>query len=226
MVDHLQQLLKTVVEEYLATAAPVGSQRLVERYGLDMSSATVRNRFAELEQAGLVTQPHTSGGRIPTEKGFRRYVELFVKDKPAGKKETAALRQACELAAENGWQTKNLAKALSALAGQAVFVTTGQADTFYTGLSQLFAQPEFRDWQRVVSLSEVFDSLNETLQSLQEQDFPQPRVLLGRDCPFGAVCGAVVISFDDGLLGLLGPVRMDYQRAISLMSTVLQILNS
>ena len=77
-----QAILRAVIEEYVATATPVGSQALVERYGLGVSSATVRNVLAELELAGLLTHPHTSAGRIPTDAGYRFYVESIVDNVP------------------------------------------------------------------------------------------------------------------------------------------------
>jgi heat-inducible transcriptional repressor len=73
-----QAILRAVIEEYVATATPVGSQALVERYGLAVSSATVRNILSELEANGLLTHPHTSAGRIPTDAGYRFFVESIV----------------------------------------------------------------------------------------------------------------------------------------------------
>lgn len=73
-----QSLLRAVIEEHVATAAPVGSMTLVERYPLGVSSATVRNILAELEAAGYLTHPHTSAGRIPTDAGYRYYVESII----------------------------------------------------------------------------------------------------------------------------------------------------
>jgi heat-inducible transcriptional repressor len=70
-----QQILRAVIEEYVTTAEPVGSQTLVERYNLGVSSATVRNVMAELETAGFLSHPHTSAGRVPTDHGYRLYVE-------------------------------------------------------------------------------------------------------------------------------------------------------
>jgi heat-inducible transcriptional repressor len=77
-----QAILRAVIEEYVATAIPVGSQALVERYGLGVSSATVRHILAELEAAGLLTHPHTSAGRIPTDAGYRFFVESIVDSVP------------------------------------------------------------------------------------------------------------------------------------------------
>ena len=70
-----QAILRAVIEEYVSTAQPVASQALVDRYGLGVSSATVRNILAELETAGLLTHPHTSAGRVPTDAGYRFFVE-------------------------------------------------------------------------------------------------------------------------------------------------------
>ena len=73
--ERKRDLLRRLVEEYVATGEPVGSKTLVERSGLPVSSSTVRNELAELEALGLLTHPHTSAGRIPTEAGYRFYAE-------------------------------------------------------------------------------------------------------------------------------------------------------
>ncbi len=77
-----QAILRAVIEEYVTTAQPVGSVALVERYGLGVSSATVRNILAEMEQAGLLSHPHTSAGRVPTDAGYRFYVESIAETLP------------------------------------------------------------------------------------------------------------------------------------------------
>lgn len=82
-LDHrAQAILRAVIEEYVATAAPVSSLTLVERYRLGVSSATVRNVLAELESAGLLSHPHTSAGRVPTDAGYRFYVETIMDATP------------------------------------------------------------------------------------------------------------------------------------------------
>ena len=73
-----QSILRAVIDEYVTTATPVGSNALVERYGFGVSSATVRNILADLEASGLLTHPHTSAGRIPTDAGYRYFVESIV----------------------------------------------------------------------------------------------------------------------------------------------------
>lgn len=73
--ERKRRILQAVVAEYVAAAEPVGSQRVVEVAGLDVSSATVRNEMAALEEAGYVSQPHTSAGRVPTDRGYRYFVD-------------------------------------------------------------------------------------------------------------------------------------------------------
>jgi heat-inducible transcriptional repressor len=75
LTDRQRELLEYVVEAYVSTGQPVGSKTLVERVGLNVSSSTVRSELAELERAGLLTHPHTSAGRVPTEHGYRVYVD-------------------------------------------------------------------------------------------------------------------------------------------------------
>jgi heat-inducible transcriptional repressor len=76
--ERQHDILRRIVEEYVATGQPVGSKTLVERAGLDLSSSTVRAELAELERLGLLTHPHTSAGRIPTESGYRLYVDQLL----------------------------------------------------------------------------------------------------------------------------------------------------
>ena len=85
-----REILRRVVEEHVATGQPVGSKSLVERAGMDVSSSTVRSELAELEALGLLTHPHTSAGRVPTETGYRVYVEELV-ESIDGRPEPASL---------------------------------------------------------------------------------------------------------------------------------------
>jgi heat-inducible transcriptional repressor len=87
-----QAILRAVIEEYVTTAIPVGSQALVDRYRLGVSSATVRNILAELELAGLLDHPHTSAGRIPTDAGYRWFVESIIDASPLPQVEQLMIR--------------------------------------------------------------------------------------------------------------------------------------
>jgi heat-inducible transcriptional repressor len=87
-----QLILRAVIEEYVTTATPVGSQALVDRYRLGVSSATVRNILAELELSGLLDHPHTSAGRIPTDAGYRWFVESIIDAAPMPQVEQLMIR--------------------------------------------------------------------------------------------------------------------------------------
>ena len=85
------EILKAIVDEYVATEEPVGSKTLATRSGLGVSPATIRNEMALLEDAGLITQPHTSAGRIPTNKGYRVFVDQLAEVKPLSNAERKAI---------------------------------------------------------------------------------------------------------------------------------------
>ncbi|HKW78527.1 MAG TPA: hypothetical protein VJQ09_05450, partial [Candidatus Limnocylindria bacterium] len=78
LVERQRELLRAVIREYIATAEPVASAALVRRYGLGVSSATVRSELALLEEMGLLTHPHTSAGRVPTDLGYRFFIESLM----------------------------------------------------------------------------------------------------------------------------------------------------
>src|SRR5690625_1629522 len=82
MDDRRLEVLRAIVEDYVDTREPVGSRALVERHKLGVSPATIRNDMAALEDAGLIAQPHTSAGRIPTDKGYRMFVDQISSLKP------------------------------------------------------------------------------------------------------------------------------------------------
>ena len=78
--DRKRRILQAIIEEYIGTAEPVSSSALVDNYGMQLSSATIRNEMANLEQGGYIEKPHTSAGRIPSAKGYRFYVDELLKD--------------------------------------------------------------------------------------------------------------------------------------------------
>lgn len=90
--DRKLDVLRAIVEDYVATQEPVGSKALVERHNLGVSPATIRNDMAALEDEGYITQPHTSAGRIPTEKGYRLFVDRLSTVKPLSGPERRAIQ--------------------------------------------------------------------------------------------------------------------------------------
>ena len=218
----------SVIAEYIKKATPVASKMLAGRGGFKISSATLRNEMADLEEEGYLVQPHTSAGRIPTEAGFNFYLANL----PEGKLEAAGKeKKELERAA---WATefpeKNLAKALAELTDEAVILAFGKNDVYYTGLSNLFAKPEFHDQDLVYRIGEVVDHLDEIINEIFEETKEEIKVLIGKKNPFSADCGAVVSRYRGknkkvGLVAVLGPMRMDYGKNIALIREVKDLLN-
>lgn len=224
--DHLKQMLAMVVEQVVHTGEPVGSSYLVQTYNLAISPATARNYLSALEQEEYITHPHTSSGRIPTEKGYLYYVENIMKPRLLSKKERNDLESAAQATHVDERNVKQLAKSAADLAQNAVVIGIGDMDSFYTGLSQLFSQPEFKDWNRIVSMSDILDRMDEVLITLRQKYYEQPTALVGTNCPFGPMCGAVVTSLNQGhIIGVLGPMRMDYAHSISLLTHIKNLLD-
>lgn len=213
-------LLEAVVAEHIRTAEPVGSKLLSGKYGLSVSSATVRNALATLEEEGYLTHPHTSAGRVPTAKGYRYYVDHCIAEKPLAKKERVAIEGRCaKTPDDNRRLVKELAKAIADVAHEAILVGFTRDDVYYTGLSYLLAQPEFSDHDFALTMSHVLDRLDEAMAELiarVEDDFT---IAIGDENPFGDDTSVVVVRYggrDDQLFGILGPTRMDYGTNIAL----------
>ena len=94
--DRRFEVLRAIVADFVSTKEPIGSKALVERHNLGVSSATVRNDMAVLEAEGYITQPHTSSGRVPTEKGYREFVNRIDEGKPLSSSERRAILQFLE----------------------------------------------------------------------------------------------------------------------------------
>lgn len=238
MADRQDNLLKLIVEEHVHSAAPVSSALIAEKYLTDVSSATVRNDMADLEERGLIYQPHTSAGRVPTADGYRYYLDKFVlageiasAEKNIGAGHAGEVSTA-DLSMENSGQddrenAKSLAKKLAEISGEAVLIGFGPMDVYYTGLSRLFRQPEFVSQGLVYSMSEVIDHLDEVMAKVFYRIDAEVKVLLGPDNPFGESAAAVlakcVLGRLECLIGILGPNRMDYQKNIEFIKQIQKI---
>lgn len=218
MEPKLKKVLLNVIEDVIKTGEPVGSQRLVEEYGMEVSSATIRNWFAELEELGYLTQPYTSSGRLPTEQGYRLYVDELMPKRAVTKKDCQAVESinSCESDFES--RIKQSAKCIAAAVDNAVIVGLHKDDTYYTGLTHLFAQPEFDEMRSVLNLGALLDSLDGMIGRVKRQEFIEPTIRLGKECPFGSMCGSVMVTLDQGVFfAILGPMRLDYPYAKALL---------
>ena len=119
-----QAILRAVIEEYVTTATPVGSQALVDRYSLRVSSATVRNILAELEMNGLLMHPHTSAGRVPTDLGYRYYVDFLMELEKISDKEKLDIREQLDRAVDAEELLRDTSRLLGKISNQLSIVTS------------------------------------------------------------------------------------------------------
>ena len=220
-------MLAELVRSYIREAEPVGSKALEARLGV--SSATIRNEMCALEEAGYLAQPHTSAGRVPTLKAYELFVEHMAKPKEPGVNEQKAIREAVEQAVKDvELGVRSLAKQLAHVSGEAVVVGFTSRDVYYTGLSNLFAQPEFGQVEMVRAMGNVIDHLDEAMLLLYSAVGESVEVMLGQQNPFGEDCAVVCTSCRLGntanLIGFLGPVRMDYDANLGRLHYVKQLI--
>lgn len=227
MDPRLERVLALVIETHIATAEPVGSQSLVAQHDLGVSPATVRNWFAELVSNGMLVQPHTSAGRIPSEAAYRWYVETQLGEVAHHAQAAHAFEHIEEAEGDMAVRIKAVAKACANQVGIAAVVGTGKSDSYYTGMTELFRQPEFREWSRVLGMGSVLDTLDERLVTVRQEAYAEPTILIGEQCPFGNACAAVVVTLPgNALLALLGPMRMPYRDARNMLYAAAEKLAS
>ncbi len=221
MDERKEQLLQLIIEYYIATAQPVGSQFLSSESPLGVSAATIRNEMRDLEIAGFLVQPHTSAGRIPTQQGYRYYVDHIVKPKKLAKKTEEEFEKILLGNSDKRARLKVMAKAISDRVNNAVIVAFNKDSLYYTGIGNLFAQPEFHNYQYTIHISSLFDRCEQVVDHVYELVGDKMTILIGEENPFGSVCSLVGMPFGkSGLVAVLGPVRMQYSRVLSIFDHI------
>lgn len=221
MEPRQEKLLKLIIENYIKTAEPIGSKFIVEVGDLEVSAPTIRNEMRELENSGFLTQPHTSAGRIPTEKGYQYYVENLMQPQEISKKNKEILTQIIKQTNDEIKKIKNTVKKIAEIANNAIIVAFDKDNIYYTGISNLFTQPEFLDQVNLSSISSMFDQCENCLDSLFETIGSGVSILIGQNNPFGSACGLIVCKLsNNALVALVGPTRMNYAESVSLINFI------
>ncbi len=223
MKERTKKILLAMITEYIDTAVPVASGFLVKKIGDHISSATVRNEFVQLEKDGYIWQPHTSAGRIPTEKGYYFYIqENGLEMELPGTMKSQLNRIMANVNYDQRQKMKELAKLIAEYSGETIMFAFAKNDIYYTGLSNLFAKPEFDDKDKVVDISRVIDHLEKVVENMFE-DFAGPEIKIGVDCPISSFCGSIFIKTNRALMATIGPMRMNYPKNYALLNYVSQI---
>lgn len=221
-MDRRLEVLKAIVKHFVDTAEPVGSNTILVSYNFQVSPATIRNDMASLEKEGLIYQPHTSSGRVPTDLGYRLFVEELNDNQDAVNKEAKlAIVQAQKQLQVHKVKQKiyDLVQMLAHITGVASFATLpDNARTFYIGLSNMIRQPEFiSDTNMASQVIEVFEKNDRFLSILSGLEIDDTvKFFIGREnlIPEIQSCTLIVTEIDylghKAMLGLLAPTRTNY----------------
>ncbi|MFA5854786.1 MAG: DeoR family transcriptional regulator [Candidatus Gracilibacteria bacterium] len=233
--DRKKQILNAIVEHFIKTAEPVGSKTIILTYNFKISPATVRNDMASLEEEGFITQPHTSAGRIPTDKGYRIYVDELVDFDRARTlaRETLGALMNHKRALSAKQRVHDAVHLLSQASPNMAFATIPENDrTFFMGLSHLLRQPEFMEVpMRACQVMEVIEDQNTFLSSLKNLEIDaEPRILIGEENILSGIesCSLIVSAYEydgfRGIIGLLGPKRMPYAYNSAILAEIRTLL--
>jgi transcriptional regulator of heat shock response len=214
------QILRAVVHEYVNSAQPVGSQVLRVRYGLGISPATIRNVMNALTEAGYLTQPHTSAGRIPTERAYRLFVEGAQASAPSvGEQEKLRTRLAKAGGRETALQL--LANQLSELSGSIGLAVDGAGKAAFN-LSNVLGQPGFEDPRVVHYVAGLLDNAADWLPAFATEP-GQATLRIGQENEDWRAQAVSVVAVnvgsakDPAYVAVIGPNRMPYRKLMSLM---------
>ena len=243
--ERQQAILCAIIEEYAETAAPVGSTMMAKLFGV--SPATVRVEMARLETLGLIAQPHTSAGRVPTDEGYRYYVnhlkDEIEEDKTVSgaddsvkKYESSGVHLSGDSILGRGMHVlevrvssqsradaaiRGAVDALVDLTGNLGLATIG-GQLYLSGISKLFTQPEFMDVNRVQAVAKLLDNLEPWLREAAPGE--ALNIFIGRENPIGksSDVSLIISKFrspfsDKSYIGVLGPTRQNYARTMVLV---------
>lgn len=217
------QILKALIDEYIETALPVGSENLDKKYNLGVSPATIRNEMAELTRLDYLKQPHTSAGRIPTPTAMKFYIDQLMEERQMSLADEVKTK-------EEVWDSRNnldslLEEATHALAERTkslAIAATDEGKVWHAGYANVFVNPEFADLRvcaNLFSMLEEVDRVRELFFEKASSGSPID-VLFGEELgwpelsPIGVVTTHFDIKGKKGALGVVGPVRLSYPTVI------------
>ena len=223
MTERQKAILQSIVEQYAEVASPVGSQLLAKVFGV--SSATIRAEMAELERLGFIEQPHTSAGRVPTDKGYRYYVNQVSESDQSFHAPSSRGERALAARASGGGVPeriiRNTVDTLVELTHNLGLATIGN-QLYMSGLSNLFGQPEFMQAGQVQEVARLLDNLEPWLREAAPNEALS--VYIGAENPIGrnSGCSLIISKFrspysDRSFIGVLGPTRQSYRDVMGLV---------
>jgi len=232
------KILKCIAEEFIETAAPVGSENLEKKFNLGISSATIRNEMAALTQLGYLKKGHLSAGRSPTSMGLKYYVRNLVTPKNLSVTEEVGVK-------EKIWDYRNefdkllreTTKELARRSRSLAISTTDQGSVYTSGASNLLEEPEFYNIDVTKTVLSLIDNTNYWFDIVGKTSSPVSDVeivhlLIGEDLGLEHLepCGFVYQNYQAGphrgIVGIIGPARFHYQHVIPLVDYFAGLISS
>ncbi len=223
------EILRITIDQYIATVTPVSSARIAKQCSLDLSSATVRNILAELEQEGYLTHPHTSAGRVPTQIGYRYYVDHFINEIQILEEEKKRIKE--EYQHETQEVEILLDKTSKVLSDMTQYTSIVSVDgwshkLFCSGTSFIMGYPDYHDLntdiRKIKNILTALDEKGRLLEVINRRLAKNIDILIGREIECSDIdgCSLVVSRYKSkqgpsGRIAILGPIRMDYNRVVS-----------
>ncbi len=228
-------VLGIVVNEYIKTVSPVSSGHIAHGHILSLSPATIRNILAELEQDGYLTHPHTSSGRVPTQEGYRYYVDHLMEEINLLEMEKQRIK------AEYEQEVKNLedildktSEVISELTQYTSIISVdGREDRiFCKGTGYVVEYPDSRDIGKIRNILKILEKKERILEIINRQIKRKTNIYIGHEMACSDVdgCSLVVSGYktrqgESGRIAVLGPTRMDYQRVVCALDYFSDLIN-
>lgn len=224
MTERQKQILAAIIEQHAEIAAPVGSVMLAKLFGV--SSATIRSEMARLEDMGFIEQPHTSAGRIPTDAGYRFYVNSLNEAHSTQPQLTDRSARAIEarVNTHSDRADRAIRSAVDSLVDltQNLGIATIGDELYLSGIGNLFSQPEFMQGNHAQQVARLLDNLEPWLREAAPNE--PLNVYIGSENPIGKSSGATLIISrfrspysDNSYIGVLGPTRQSYDKVMRLV---------
>ena len=217
-----EDVLSMIVKRYVETAEPVGSRYIARKLGL--SSATIRNVMSDLEESGYISHPHTSAGRMPTDKGYRYYIDSLMRLKDINEETAISIRKEYKEAMRSIEdileRTSHMISHITNYVGITLF--SEYHKLYLDGASHIIEQPEFRDLKKLHMILQYLEEKRNLLDLLYvDVDSDRLTIHIGKENQFSSLkdCSIVTRGYKvkgkvSGRLGVIGPKRMVYEKVI------------
>jgi len=229
------KVLAIVVDHYITTVTPVSSAFIVQEYFPDLSSATIRNILADLEADGFLSHPYTSAGRLPTELGYRYYVDHLMNEIKLleGEKKRIESEYKKGIVELEGLMIKTSQMISDFTHYTSIVSVDGQPDHIYCrGMSFVVGYPEFHDFDRIRQLLSMLEEKERLLELINRELEHKVEIFIGEElaCEVIDNCSLVVSRFRkhnglSGRIAILGPTRMNYKRAVSTLNYFSELMS-